>query len=303
MTEQNEIVLYRPDDTLSLDVRVADDTVWLNRQQMAELFGRDVKTIGKHINNALSEELAVVANFATTQPATGAKNATVQAYPPTVAKFATVQLEGDRRVTRDVEYYNLDVIISVGYRVKSYQGIAFRRWANTILKNYMLNGYAFAQRFERLEHRVANIEERQNDFDIRIHAALPPNEGVFYEGQVFDARVFVEDLIRSAKHEIVLIDAYINSDVIAMLNERAVGVTATIYTDTVSQALKQAEALSEKQYGRTIDLKQYNTNFHDRFLVIDDELYHFGASFKDLGKRLFGFEKMGLDKQIVLSQL
>ena len=301
MNDQNEIVLYRPDETLSLDVRVADETVWLNRQQMAELFDRDVKTIGKHIKNALSEELAVVAKNETTQMATVANYAPVaHSLAPVVAKFATTASDGKNY---QVEYYSLDVIISVGYRVKSNQGIAFRRWANSVLRQYLLNGVAFAQRFERLEHRVATVEERQDAFDIEIHAALPSREGIFFEGQVFDARVFVEDLIRGAKREIILVDAYVNSDVIAMLNERSASVKATIYTDQISPALRQAEELNEKQNGRAVELKQYRANFHDRFLIIDDDLYHFGASFKDLGKRLFGFEKMGLDKQVILSQL
>lgn len=289
MPEQSEIVIYQPDENLQLQVRLEDETVWLNRQQMAAMFGRDVKTIGKHINNALHEELSTVANFAT-----------VRNGVPVVAKFATTASDGK---VYQMEYYNLDVILSVGYRVKSNQGILFRRWANSVLKNYLLNGYAFNQRFERLEHRVANVEERQNAFDIEIHAALPPTKGVFYEGQVFDARQLVENLLQQAKHEIILIDNYVNADTLALLNESANGVKLTIYTAVVSDSLQQAAQLNQKQNGRHITLKQYGNRVHDRFLVIDNDLYHFGASFKDLGKKLFAFAKLNLDKTAVLEQL
>lgn len=297
MINQNEIVIYQASDSLQLQVRLENDTVWLNRSQMALLFGRDVKTIGKHIANALSEELSVVANNAPTP--TIAKSAIVQ-LSPVVAKFATTATDGK---TYQVEYYSLDVILSVGYRVKSSQGIAFRQWANQVLKQYLYKGYVFNQRFERIEHRLANIEERQNAFDIEIHTALPPHEGVFFEGQVFEARKFLEHLLTNAKHEIILIDTYVNAEVIDLLNVREEGVTATIFTDKISAALQKAEELSAKEYGRTIVLKQYRANFHDRFLIIDEDLYHFGASFKDLGKRLFAFEKMGIDKNVILNQL
>ena len=236
-------------------------------------------------------------------PQLSQKNATLPAANSTIAKFATVQQEGTRQVVRDIEYYGLDMVLSVGYRVKSNQGIMFRRWANQVLHQYMLHGYVFNQRFERIEHRLAQVEEKQTAFDLELHTSLPPTQGVFFEGQVFDARLFVEDLIRNAKKEIILVDTYVNSDVIDMLNERAQGVTATIYTDTISKALMQAEQLSEQQFGRTIALQQYHSHFHDRFLLIDDDLYHFGASFKDLGKRLFAFEKMGIDKSLILGQL
>lgn len=283
MTNQNEIVIYQPTSDLQLQVRLENETVWLTQAQMAQLFQRAPQNITMHIRNIYLEgELS--------------KGATCK-------EFLQVQREGPRDVTRRVSVYNLDVIISVGYRVKSPNGTAFRIWANNVIKNYLLNGYAFAQRFERLEHRVSQVEEQQRAFDIEIHAALPPTQGVFFEGQVFGARVFVEDLIRSAKREVVLIDTYVNSDVIAMLNERGKGVSATIYTDTVNAALKQAEELSEKQNGRKIEIRQYKSNFHDRFLIIDDDLYHFGASFKDLGRRLFAFEKMGIDKRIILEQV
>lgn len=283
MTNQNEIVIYQPAENVQLQVRLENESVWLTQAQMAQLFQREPQNITMHIRNVYKEgELC--------------KDGTCK-------DFLQVQKEGKRLVTRTVQIYNLDVIISVGYRVKSQVGVAFRQWANNVLKDYLLRGYAFNQRFERIEHRLANVEERQEAFDIEIHAALPPTQGVFFEGQVFSARKFVEDLVREAKREIVVIDTYVNSTLLDILNERIDGVKATIYTDTISKVLIQDEELNYKQTGKRIDLKQYKTNFHDRFLIIDDDLYHFGASFKDLGKRLFAFEKMGIDKQIILSQL
>ena len=178
----SEIIIYQPDADVKLEVRLNGETVWLNRQQMAVLFDRDVKTIGKHVNNALAEELK---GFAT------------------VAKFATVQQEGNRLVTRDTEYYNLDVILSVGYRVKSQRGILFRQWANRVLKDYLLKGHAVNRRFEQLEYRMT---EAENKIDFFVRTALPPVEGIFYDGQIFDAYTFVSDLVRSAKERLVLFD-------------------------------------------------------------------------------------------------
>ena len=160
--QEGEIILYQPDGTLKLEVRLEDETVWLNRQQLAILFDRDVKTIGKHIGNALKEELANLA---------------------TVAKFATVQKEGERDVIRQIEYYNLDMILSVGYRVKSQRGIEFRRWANQVLKEYLLKGYSINRRIEQLEKTVARHDERIEFF---VRTSLPPVEGIFFAGQIFD---------------------------------------------------------------------------------------------------------------------
>ena len=172
---KSEIILYQPNETVSLEVRMESETVWLNRNQIAMLFGRDVKTIGKHINNALREELQNMA---------------------TVANFATVQNEGGRVVKRSVEYYNLDMVLSVGYRVKSSQGVLFRQWANKVLKEYMLRGYSINQRFERLEQRVAQTE---NKIDFFVRTSLPPVEGLMHEGQIFDARVLINSLYLSYK--------------------------------------------------------------------------------------------------------
>ena len=209
--QENEIVLYQPNDAIHLEVRLEEDTVWLNRNQMAILFGRDVKTIGKHIKNALREELKGVA---------------------TVANFAIVQNEGGRSVVRVVEFYNLDMVLSVGYRVKSSQGILFRQWANTVLKDYLLKGYSINQRFERLEHRMSHAEEK---IDFFVRTALPPVEGIFYDGQIFDAYTFVSDLVRSAKRRIILYDNYVDDMVLTLLDKRADGVGAQIYTRSITQ--------------------------------------------------------------------
>ena len=261
-----EIVLYQPDETIRLEVRMENDTVWINRQQMAELFGRDVKTIGKHINNALKEELRKT---------------------PTVAKFAIVQREGNRQVLRSIEFYNLDMVISVGYRVKSEKGIEFRTWANKVLKEYLLNGYTVNRRIERLEQRVTKTEEKIEFF---VQTSLPPLQGIFFDGQIFDAYHFVSDLVRKAKRTISLIDNYVDDTVLTMLDKRGSGVSATIYTKNISQQLQLDLQRHNAQYAPII-IETFN-RAHDRFLLIDDEVYHIGASLKDLGKKWFAFTKM-----------
>ena len=186
-----------------------------------------------------------------------------------------------------MEYYNLDVILSVGYRVKSNRGIQFRIWANRVLKNYILKGYAINKRFERLENRVAKTEEK---IDFFVKTALPPTQGIFYEGEIFDAYIFASNLIKSAKKTIILIDNYVDESVLVLLSKRQSKVSAHIYTKRISTQLQ-------------LDLKKHNAqydpinisasdSFHDRFLVIDNTVYHIGASIKDLGKKLFAFSKM-----------
>lgn len=200
--KKGEIVLYEPDSSIQLEVRMADETVWLNLNQMAMLFGRDKSVISRHIKNIFREkELPQVS---------------------TVANFATVQVENKRQVIRNIEYYNLDIIISVGYRVKSIQGTRFRQWANTVLKDYILRGYAINQRFERLEQRVSHTEEKIAFF---VRTALPQVQGVFCDGEIFDAYTFAADLIKSAKRRIVLMDNYIDESVLLMLSKRREGVS------------------------------------------------------------------------------
>ena len=273
--EKGEIILYQPDNSIELEVRMEAETVWLNRQQMALLFNRDVKTIGKHINNALAEEL--------------------QGFP-TVAKFATVQKEGERVVTRNVEYYSLDMVLSVGYRVKSQRGIEFRQWANKVLKDYLLRGYAVNQRIERLEQRVSKTEEK---IDLFVRTSLPPVEGVFYDGQIFDAHVFASNLIKSAKSSIVLIDNYVDESVLTTLSKRENNVSAKIVTKSISDQFQLDLNRHNSQYPK-IDVEE-RTDIHDRFLIIDDTVYHIGASLKDLGKKLFAFSKLGISPEVIQS--
>lgn len=272
-SNKGEIVMYQPDETIRLEVRVEDETVWLNRQQMATLFGRDVKTIGKHVNNALHEELANV---------------------PTVANFAIVQNEGSRMVTRNIEFYSIDMILSVGYRVKSEQGIKFRRWANEILKKYLLRGYVINARIMALEQHVAEqdtqIKDLKNKVDFFVRSSLPPVEGIFYDGQIFDAYAHIISLIKQAKTSIVLIDNYIDVDTLTMLSNRAANVSATIYTRHLSQQ-QQLDIQRHNQQYPPVNICTTQRN-HDRFLIIDDVVYLFGASLKDAGKKLFAYIKM-----------
>ena len=263
ISEKGEIVLYEPDSSIRLEVRMEDETVWLNRQQMAILFNRDVKTIGKHVQNALKEELT---NF------------------PVVANFATTARDGK---TYQVEYYNLDMVLSIGYRVKSTRGIEFRRWANSVLKNYLLHGYAVNQRFERLEQRVSHTEEK---IDFFVRTALPPVQGVFCDGQIFDAYTFAADLIRAAKNRIILIDNYVDDSVLKMLTKRFDNVSATIVTRHISDAFRLDIERHNRQYP-AVEVRTSDRS-HDRFLILDDTVYHLGASLKDLGKKLFAFSRM-----------
>lgn len=291
---KGEIVLYQPDDTVRLEVRLEGDTVWLTQAQMAELFQTTKNNVTLHIGNVYKEKELPKST--------------------TSKESLLVQLEGNRQVIRKRNLYNLDVIISVGYRVKSKRGTEFRQWANQIIKDYLLRGYAINYQLKRLEQKIDNqqsdiqnikqtISDHQQKIDFFVRTNKQPVEGVLFEGQIFDAYKLVEALIKSAKKEIILIDNYIDASVFDLLEKRGKGVQATIYTESVGKSLTHIQELSQKQYGRMIELKEYNSRFHDRFLILDDALYHFGASFKDLGKRLFAFELMGIDKNIILNQL
>ena len=244
---------------------------------------RDETTVRKHINKALHEELrdeVVVANFATT------------------TKHGAIE---GKEQTHDVRFYNLYMIFSVGYRVKSQRGIDFRKWANMVLKNYVFNGYAVNNRIDRLEVKVYKLEEKTNEIVTEIKGHLPPHEGIFYNGQIFDAYSFISDLIRKAKKEIILIDNYIDDSVLKILNKRGDAVDATIYTSRIFDNLKLDIEKHNSQYP-PIKITSLN-KFHDRFLIIDDDVYHIGASFKDLGKSVFAFSKMGFEKAKILSIL
>ena len=284
---KNEIILYRPNEAAEyIEVRLENETVWLNRQQITTLFGRDIKTIGKHINNALKEELEGI---------------------PTVANFATVHFEGERKVKRNIEYYNLDVVLSVGYRVKSKQGVHFRVWANRVLTDHLLKGFTINNRINLLELKlfqdIGNLAQRMNEIELLISTKELPIQGVFFDGQIFDAYELMSRIIRSAKKEIILIDNYIDESVLAHLSKRSENVDAIIYTKSISRVLQ-------------LDLERHNSQYppiqicelresHDRFIIIDrKELYHIGASLKDLGKRWFAFSKLdGTMLEFVMERL
>ena len=268
---KDEIILYQLDKlTEHIEVRIENESVWLNRQQIALLFDRDVKTIGKHIANVLKEELAGLS---------------------TVANFATVQNEGGRMVERKVENYNLDMIISVGYRVKSQRGIQFRIWANNILKDYLLKGYSINNRLNRMEDNMEVLKTKVNEIDLQINTHLIPTQGVFFDGQVFDAYELASKIIRSAKSNIVLIDNYIDETTLTHLAKKKKGVKVLLLTKNTNKQLELDLKKANEQYGN-FTLKTF-TQSHDRFLIIDQtEVYHLGASLKDLGKKWFAFSKM-----------
>ena len=266
-SNKGEIVMYQPDETIRLEVRVENESVWLTQQQMADLFNATKQNVSLHINNIYDEgELE--------------RGATVKDY-------LTVRKEGKRTVRRHVNLYNLDVIISVGYRVKSIRGTRFRQWANRILKEYLLNGYSINRRFEYIEQRLASAEQK---IDFFVRSSLPPVEGIFYDGQIFDAYAHIINLIKQAKTSIVLVDNYINVDTLTMLSHRADNVSATIYTRQLSQQQLLDVQRHNQQYPPIIiNMCQHN---HDRFLIVDDVVYVFGASLKDAGKKLFAYIRM-----------
>ena len=271
---KDEIVLYKPDETIQLEVHLKDETVWLTQQQMADLFGTQRQAITKHLKNIFETgELDKIA---------------------TCSILELVQREGNRMVRRSVEIYNLDVIISVGYRVNTQRGIQFRQWANRVLKDYLLRGYAFNQRLANIEHQMdeqrAILASHEEKIDFFVRTSLPPVEGIFYDGEIYEAYSFVSDLIRSAKTRIVLIDNYIDDRVLTMLDKRNDGIKAIIYTKNFTKQLSLDIEQHNKQFA-PIAVEPFNLS-HDRFLIIDDAVYHIGASLKDLGKAWFAFTKM-----------
>lgn len=263
-SQDNEIILYQPDSTIKLEVRLENDTVWLTQQQIADLFGVKQPAISKHLKNIFeSGEL-------------------IEASVHSILEYTAA--DGKSYKTK---FYNLDAILSVGYRVNSKNATLFRQWANKVLKDYLIKGYAVSQRFERLEYRMAKTEEK---IDFIINTSMPPREGIFFDGQIFDAYTLMCDLMRSAKKRIVMVDNYIDDTVFRQLDKRDEGVSATIFTPSVSRSLHQDLERHNQQYA-PIEVKTYR-KAHDRFLIIDDTVYHVGASFKDLGKKLFAFSKM-----------
>lgn len=280
---KNEILLYQTKGiSTSIEVRVEEETVWLTQLQIVTLFDSSKANISEHIKHIF------------------------QTYElkedSTVRKIRTVQKEGDRTVSRDLTHYNLDMIISIGYRVNSIRGTQFRIWANKILKDYLLKGYSLNQRMNRIENNVENLIEKVNSIDLQISSELLPTQGVFYDGQVFDAYVFVADLIKSAKKSIVLIDNYVDETVLQLFTKRKQNVSVNIYSKNITKILKQDLEKHNAQYPK-IELKKF-TKAHDRFLIIDETtVYHFGASLKDLGKKWFAFSKMDMEAMTMIAEL
>ena len=283
MGNQGEIILYQPDEEIKLDVRLENETVWLSIDEMSYLFGRDISVIGKHIRNIFKEGELI-------------KNSVW-------AKFAYTASDGK---TYQVDYYNLDVIISVGYRVKSQRGTQFRQWANKVLKEYLLKGYSINQRINQLENKMDSrlaahdrqLEELTNKVDFFVRTSLPPVEGIFFNGQIFDAYKFASDLIKSARQSLVLIDNYVDESVLLMLSKRQPGVTATIYTQRITSQLRLDLDRHNDQYP-PVDV--WTCKFsHDRFLIVDEtDVYHIGASLKDLGKKMFAFSKLDIPATVI----
>lgn len=275
-----EIIFYQPEnDSTRLEVRVEDDTVWLNQLQMVELFSSTKQNISLHINNIFKEEELSCKS--------------------TVKEYLTVQDEGKREVTRKINYYSLDVIISVGYRVKSQRGTQFRIWANKVIKEYLLKGHLIHQRIDRIENKLL---EHDNKLDFLIQSNFLPQEGIYFDGQIFDAHLFVSELIKSANTSLILIDNYIDESVLVLLSKRNTQVKATIYSNKITKQLELDLKKFSSQYAE-IEIIKFNKS-HDRFLIIDNQsVFHIGASLKDLGKKWFAFSKIGIDASIILKRL
>ena len=283
MEKQGEIILYQPDQTIKLEVYLENETVWLTQAQMSELFQRERTVITKHINNVFKEN--------------------------ELDEKSNVQKLHIAFSDKPIKAYSLDVIISVGYRVKSMRGTQFRQFANKVLKEYMIKGYAVNQRLEQLEKNVGSIflehdrklAELSNQIDFFVKTSLPPIEGVFFDGQIFDAYVFATNLVKSAKKSLILIDNYVDESVLLMLAKRSSGVPASIYTAKITSQLQLDLRRHNSQYP-IIEIHAYK-HAHDRFIIIDDQVYHIGASLKDLGKKLFAFSKLNINPDIILKEL
>lgn len=287
---KDEIIIYQPNDNTKIEVRLNYEMIWLSQPQIVQLFQSSKSNISEHIRNIYSQnELD--------------KDSTVRI-------FRTVQTEGKRNVHRNITYYNLDMIISIGFRVNTKIGIHFRQWANNILKDNLIKGYSINKRIDyienKIEHKLQEHEAQLNKIDEQINyfvqKSLPPIQGVFYNGEIFDAYQLLTRLIKMANKSIVIIDNYIDESVLTMLDKRKDGVAATIYTEKINKQLQLDIKLHNSQYP-AIDIKIVK-NCHDRFLLIDDEdVFHIGASLKDLGKKLFAFSRLNISSDTILNGL
>jgi len=280
---KDEIIIYQADEaSIRLEVRLEEETVWLSQAQMVELFDSTKQNISLHINNIFKEKELV--------------------YDSTVKEYLTVQIEGQRRVKRKLTLYNLDVIISVGYRVKSQRGTQFRIWANKILKEYLLKGHVVSHRLDRLESDMHEVKHKLGEIDLQIKTSLPKKEGIYFDSETFDAYVFATDIIRKANNSIILIDNYIDESVLLMLSKRQKGVKTTVYTSALTKEAKLDLKKYSSQYP-DIEIKQF-IKCHDRFLIIDNKtVYHIGASLKDLGKKWFAFSIINIEVEYILKRL
>jgi len=276
LENKGEFVLYQPNEVLKIEARLENESVWLTQEQISTLFGVDRTVVSKHLKNILQSgellENSICAIFA--------------------------HMGSNGKQLYKTKFYNLDAILSIGYRVNSANATKFRIWASRILKDYLLRGYAINQRFERLENRVTETEKK---VDIFIKSSMPPLEGIFYDGQIFDAFKFACDLIKSAEKSIVLIDNYIDESVLLLLSKRNAKVSAKIYTAQISQQLQLDIQKHASQYP-PIMVEKFSKS-HDRFLLIDNNTYHIGASLKDLGKKWFAFSKMQLKASELLKNI
>ncbi|MBQ4508572.1 MAG: virulence RhuM family protein [Paludibacteraceae bacterium] len=284
---KDEIVLYQPDELLTLEVKLGDETVWLTQEQIAILFGTQRPAITKHLNNIYkSGELEEKSTCSILE-----------------------RMGNDGKQRYQTKYYNLDAILSVGYRVNSANATQFRRWATQVLKEYMLRGYAVNQRLlaveERMDRKFSAIESELRDhkekIDFFVRTNMPPVEQVFFEGEFFGARVLLEKLIKTAQKRVVIIDAYVDAATFEMLDVRAEGVTADIYSDSECKSLRDMHnAIKNVQ---TVNTHKWTTPSHDRWLIIDESLYHCGHSLKDMGKKLSAITLMGTSPEMILNEV
>ena len=287
MQDLSNLVVYN-DGELELKVSVDSETIWLTQKQIAEVFGVNIPAISKHIKNIYKDN--ELNEFST------------------VSILEIVQKEGNRNIVRNIEHYNLDIVLSVGYRTNSVKAIKFRQWATSVLKNYIQNGYVINgekitnDRFVSLENDVNILKSQINKINSKIKEnSLEFNQNIFFDGQIYDSYSFVNDLIKLAKSEIILIDNYIDDTVFTLFSKYP-NINFTIYTSTISKQLKLDFEKYSKQY-KNISLKTFKSS-HDRFLIIDKkEIYHLGASLKDLGKKWFAFSKMSFDIDLIFNRL
>lgn len=276
-----EIVIYKNSENpdFQIEVRVEDETVWLTQAQMAELFDTTRNNITLHIGNVFKEK---------------------ELKQNSVSKDSLLTaLDGKKYKTK---FYNLDVIISVGYRVKSQRGTQFRIWANKVLKDYLLKGYSINHRIDKVENDVYSLKKKVDEINFQVNTLLPPTEGIFFDGQIFDAWQFAAGLIKEAKHSIILIDNYIDETVLALLAKRNARVAATIFSGKITKQLETDLLKHNAQYP-AIEVKTF-TKSHDRFLILDQEtVYHIGASLKDLGKKWFAFTRINLNATEMINKL